>query len=64
MSTPSLYSRPQDATQSQSLIATRSEVQDGMRIDWDAAILMDDGVVLRCDVFRPERDNSNPLGAS
>ena len=45
-----------EATQSQSSIATRSEVRDGMRIDWDAAIPMDDGIVLRCDVFRPERD--------
>src|SRR5215831_362548 len=45
-----------EATQSQSSIATRSEVRDGMRIDWDATIPMDDGIVLRCDVFRPERD--------
>ena len=31
----------------------RSEVRDGMQIDWDAAIRMDDGVVMRADVFRP-----------
>ena len=31
----------------------KSEVLDGMRIDWDAEIVMDDGVVLRADVFRP-----------
>lgn len=30
-----------------------SEVRDGMRIDWDTPIVMDDGVVLRADVFRP-----------
>ena len=35
--------------------ATRSEMRDGMRIDWDVAIAMDDGVVLRADVFRPDR---------
>src|SRR5215210_5089883 len=31
----------------------RSEIRDGMRIDWDAPIIMDDGLVLRADVFRP-----------
>jgi len=31
----------------------KSEVRDGMQIDWDATITMDDGVVLRADVFRP-----------
>jgi hypothetical protein len=28
-------------------------VQDGMKIDWDADIPVDDGIVLKCDVFRP-----------
>ena len=32
----------------------RTEVRDGMRIDWDVPIRMDDGVVLRADVFRPD----------
>jgi predicted acyl esterase len=31
----------------------RTEVRDGMRIDWDVPIRMDDGIVLRADVFRP-----------
>jgi len=31
----------------------KSETRDGMRIDWDVAIEMDDAVVLRADVFRP-----------
>ena len=31
----------------------KSEIRDGMRIDWDVPIKMDDGVVLRADVFRP-----------
>ena len=26
----------------------KSEIRDGMRIDWDVPIEMDDGVVLRC----------------
>jgi hypothetical protein len=33
----------------------KSETQDGMRIDWDMPIPMDDGIVLRADVFRPRR---------
>ena len=28
-----------------------TDVRDGMRIDWDVPIPMDDGVVLRCDVY-------------
>jgi len=31
----------------------KSEIRDGMRIDWDMPIKMDDGVVLRCDIYRP-----------
>ena len=31
----------------------KSEIRDGMRIDWDVPVEMDDGVVLRADVFRP-----------
>jgi hypothetical protein len=31
---------------------TKSEIRDDMCIDWDAAIEMDDGIVLRADVFR------------
>ncbi len=33
--------------------AQRSEIRDGMQIDWDVPIEMDDGVMLRADVFRP-----------
>ena len=35
------------------MIAENSEIRDGMRIDWDVPITMDDGLVLRADVFRP-----------
>ena len=31
----------------------KSEVRDGMRIDWDVPIEMEDGLVLRADVYRP-----------
>src|SRR4051812_38377821 len=39
----------------------KSEERDGMRIDWDAAVTMDDGVVLRADVFRPDDDGKYPV---
>ncbi len=41
--------------------ARRSEVRDGMQIDWDVPIPMDDGVVLRADVFRPLGDGRHPV---
>lgn len=38
-----------------------SEMQDGMRIDWDVEIPMDDGIVLRADVFRPPVEGRYPV---
>jgi uncharacterized protein len=38
-----------------------SEVRDGMRIDWDMPIEMDDGLVLRADIFRPVRKGRYPV---
>ncbi|MDI9332663.1 MAG: CocE/NonD family hydrolase [Alphaproteobacteria bacterium] len=38
-----------------------SEIRDGMRIDWDMPITMDDGVVLRCDIFRPTTEGKYPV---
>src|SRR5947209_6576486 len=38
-----------------------SEVRDGMRIDWDVPIPVDDGLVLRADVYRPVRDGKRPV---
>jgi uncharacterized protein len=32
-----------------------------MQIEWDVAIPMDDGIVLRADVFRPADDNPHPV---
>jgi hypothetical protein len=40
---------------------TQHEVRDGMCIDWDAPITMDDGVVLRADVFRPLAEGRHPV---
>lgn len=38
-----------------------SEIADGMRIDWDVPITMDDGIVLRADVYRPVEDGQYPV---
>src|SRR3981189_3491504 len=39
----------------------RSEVRDGMQIDWDVDITMDDGLVLRADCFRPVKGGRYPV---
>ena len=39
----------------------RTEIRDGMRIDWDVPITMDDGLVLRADIFRPVKDGKYPV---
>ena len=39
----------------------RSEVRDGMRIDWDVPIRMDDGLVLRADIFRRPQEGRYPV---
>jgi len=38
----------------------KSEVRDGMRIDWNVPIAMDDGLVLRADVYRPIPEGKYP----
>src|SRR5213596_332270 len=43
------------------MASPKSELRDGMRIDWDVAIEMDDGLVLRADVYRPEREGRYPV---
>jgi predicted acyl esterase len=39
----------------------KSEIRDGMQIDWDVPIRMDDGLTLRADVFRPPRAGRYPV---
>jgi predicted acyl esterase len=34
-------------------MSPRSALRDGMRIEWDIPIIMDDGLVLRADIYRP-----------
>ena len=39
----------------------RTEQRDGMLIEWDVPITMDDGLVLRADVFRPPLEGRYPV---
>ena len=41
--------------------AERSEIRDGMQIDWDVPIKTEDGLVLRADVFRPTGSGRHPV---
>jgi uncharacterized protein len=43
------------------MLEHRSEIRDGMRIDWNVPIEMEDGLVLRADVFRPVKDGKYPV---
>jgi uncharacterized protein len=40
---------------------SKHETRDGMRIEWDAPIPMDDGAVLRADVFLPSAPGRYPV---
>jgi len=37
------------------------ETRDGMRLEWDVPIEMDDGIVLRADVYRPIAEGRHPV---
>ena len=39
----------------------KSAVADNMRIDWDVPIKMDDGIILRADVYRPVQEGKYPV---
>jgi len=39
----------------------KSEIRDGMRIEWDMPIKMEDEVVLRCDIYRPITEGKYPV---
>ncbi|TCP42616.1 hypothetical protein EV191_12315 [Tamaricihabitans halophyticus] len=40
---------------------TRSEARDGMLVDWQVPIPMDDGLELRADIFRPQEQGRHPV---
>jgi len=42
-------------------IARKSEIRDGMQIDSDVPIGMDDGLVVRADLFRPSGAGRHPV---
>jgi predicted acyl esterase len=42
-------------------VAEKSEIRDGMQVDWDVPITMEDGVVLRADIFRPVGAGKYPV---
>lgn len=39
----------------------KSELREGMRIDWDVRITMDDGITLAADIFRPDDNQQHPV---
>ncbi len=41
-----------------------SELRDGMHVDRDVPIRMNDGLVLKADVFRPEKEEHYPSCAA
>ncbi|HYZ16636.1 MAG TPA: CocE/NonD family hydrolase, partial [Candidatus Acidoferrum sp.] len=43
------------------LVTPEAQIRDGMRIEWDVPIPMDDGVVLRADLFRPIPSGRYPV---
>jgi predicted acyl esterase len=48
-------------TDERSLVEGRTEERDNMLVEWDVPIEMDDGVVLRADVFRPIDGDDHPV---
>jgi predicted acyl esterase len=42
-------------------MSATTELRDGMKIDWDVPITMDDGLVLRADVYRPPAEGKYPV---
>jgi len=52
-----------DEVKETQMVDTKSEVRDGMRIDWDVKIPADDGTLLAADVYRPDDDEPHPATA-
>ncbi len=42
-------------------MSQKSEISDGMKIEWNVPIEMDDGIVLRADVYRPISEGHYPV---
>ena len=39
----------------------RTEIRDGFRVEWDVPIEMDDGLILRANVYRPIEEGEYPV---
>src|SRR5690242_7521597 len=52
---------PSDREEVEMAETLKTEIRDGMRIDWDVPIAMDDGIVLRADVYRPPAEGRHPV---
>src|SRR5665213_4534950 len=57
----SAYAWPKSISREGPMDSGKSETRDGMRIIWDASIAMDDGVILRADMFYPLGDGQYPV---
>jgi predicted acyl esterase len=42
-------------------VISRTEIRDGMRITWHQPLPMDDGIILRADVYRPVEEGKYPV---
>ena len=42
-------------------MSENSETRDGMRVEWDTPIEMEDGAVVRADIYRPIEDGQFPV---
>ena len=42
-------------------MSDKGEIRDGMRVEWDVGISMDDGIELRADIFRPPDEGAHPV---
>ena len=45
----------------QNLAPLKTEIRLGMEIEWDLGITMDDGLIVRGDVFKPEKPGKYPV---
>src|SRR5258708_23261687 len=52
---------PRTAHEVNTIADTKTEIRDGMKIDWDVPIKMDDGLELRADVYRPVAEGRYPV---
>jgi hypothetical protein len=57
----SMSMRRSRSLKKEGMMNRNSEIRDGMKIDWDVPITMDDGITLRADVFQPVENGKYPV---